>query len=320
MLLANPIYDVVFKYLMEDNNIAKLYISKIIEEEILELDFRPQEKTTKLSLRDLTVYRLDFKAKIRVGDSYKIVIIEIQKAKLASDIMRFRKYLGEQYLDNTNTYTVSENKEQYSTPCPIISIYFLGYKLDHIDAAVVKVKRKIYDASTNQEIIVKEEFIESLTHDSYIIQIPQLKSRRKTDLEIVLSVFDQTNRQENHHILNVNEDDFPEVCRPIIRRLQYAAETREIRDSMDLEDEVLLDLQNLERKVARKEKELEQKEHELEKKDQLIQEKDQVIEQKEQVIEQKDQVIEQKEQVIEQKVQELERLKSKLKELGMDSD
>jgi hypothetical protein len=38
MLIANPIYDVVFKYLMEDNKIAKLIISKIINDEIIELN------------------------------------------------------------------------------------------------------------------------------------------------------------------------------------------------------------------------------------------------------------------------------------------
>ncbi len=43
MYIANPIYDVVFKYLMEDNSLAKLIISTIIKEEILELTLRPQE-------------------------------------------------------------------------------------------------------------------------------------------------------------------------------------------------------------------------------------------------------------------------------------
>ena len=41
MQIANPIYDVVFKYLMEDAKVAKLLISSIIGEEIEELDFRP---------------------------------------------------------------------------------------------------------------------------------------------------------------------------------------------------------------------------------------------------------------------------------------
>jgi len=80
MQVANPIYDVVFKFLMEDNIIAKLYISKIIEEDILELELCPQEKTANLSYRDITVYRLDFKAKIKTPDGYKVVIKKKKKA------------------------------------------------------------------------------------------------------------------------------------------------------------------------------------------------------------------------------------------------
>ncbi len=41
--IANPIYDVVFKYLMEDSQVAKLLIGKIIGKEVLELQPRPQE-------------------------------------------------------------------------------------------------------------------------------------------------------------------------------------------------------------------------------------------------------------------------------------
>ena len=97
MHIANPIYDVVFKYLMDDSKIARLFISTIIGEKIISLDFLPQEKVVELENRSLTVYRLDFSAKIQTADGYKNVLIEIQKAKFATDIMRFRRYLGEQY-------------------------------------------------------------------------------------------------------------------------------------------------------------------------------------------------------------------------------
>ena len=107
MQIANPIYDVVFKYLMEDSKIAKLLISSIIKQDIEILEFRPQEftaeidkektKRTKKKRKDeqifFSIYRLDFSAKINTSEGEKIVIIEIQKAKLATDIMRFRKYL-----------------------------------------------------------------------------------------------------------------------------------------------------------------------------------------------------------------------------------
>ena len=107
--IANPIYDVVFKYLMEDTEIAKLILSTIIDEEIESLEFSPQENIITLENRSLTVYRLDFSAKIRLPDqSYKQVLIEIQKAKYSTDIMRFRRYLGEQYKKNTSIYYFQE--------------------------------------------------------------------------------------------------------------------------------------------------------------------------------------------------------------------
>ncbi|MCP4150726.1 MAG: hypothetical protein GY757_23475, partial [bacterium] len=45
MRIANPIYDVVFKYLMEDNDIARLIISTIIRQKVISLEFRPREGT-----------------------------------------------------------------------------------------------------------------------------------------------------------------------------------------------------------------------------------------------------------------------------------
>jgi hypothetical protein len=65
MYIANPIYDVVFKYLMEDSQVAKLLIGKIIGKEIEQLEPRPQEVTVNGDgHRNFTVYRLDNSAMI----------------------------------------------------------------------------------------------------------------------------------------------------------------------------------------------------------------------------------------------------------------
>ncbi|MCU0287866.1 MAG: hypothetical protein MUF15_15925, partial [Acidobacteria bacterium] len=94
MLIANPIYDTVFKYLMENLDIAKGIISTIINEEIDYIEFSSQEKVYKKNEKLLTVYHLDFIAKIREkeGGGHKNVLIELQKANIPYDIMRFRKY------------------------------------------------------------------------------------------------------------------------------------------------------------------------------------------------------------------------------------
>jgi len=243
MQIANPIYDVVFKYLMEDSKIARLLISTIIGEKILSLDFLPQESVLETS-RSLTVYRLDFSAKIETPDGHKNVLIEIQKAKFATDIMRFRKYLGEQYQKKENIYTATVAGKETKIAMPILSIYFLGHKLEHIEAPLIKVNRRYYDAATGVEIKEKEQFIESLTHDSFVIQIPHLRKKYQTEVEQLLSVFDQSNATSDHHILNVKEEDFPSKYRPLIRRLQRAIAEPEVRKTMDLEDEILEELQD----------------------------------------------------------------------------
>ena len=268
MQIANPIYDIVFKFLMEDKPSAILLLSSIIGEQIEELDFLPQENTLQMEQRSLTVYRLDFAAKITTEAGQKQVLIEIQKAKLPSDIMRFRRYLGEQYSNKNNHYRDSEGRK---IPLPIITIYFLGYPLEHIRAPIIKVNRHYYDLSSQQEITIKETFIESLTHDSYIIQISQLNPNHQSELEKLLSIFDQHQHlATDKHILDINENNYPKKYCQLIRRLQRAIIEPKIRQTMDMEDEILQDLQNMERMINKKDKIIEAKNQALKEKDQII--------------------------------------------------
>jgi hypothetical protein len=298
MLIANPIYDVVFKYLMEDNRIAKILISKIIGEEVETLELLPQEIVTDVEAKkelwkqesegkiisSITIYRLDFSAKIKTLEGkFKHVIIEIQKAKFPTDIMRFRKYLGQQYSSEKTVETINERK----MALPIISIYFLGHKLDKTEVPVIKVNRAYIDVATGREIKDREEFIECLTHNSFIIQIPHLKNKRRNELEKLLSIFDQENIGEDHHVLNVNDEDFPEELKIIIRRLQNAIMEPQIRKTMDIEDEILTELGNKERAITKRDEIINEKMKIIEEKDKLIEEKDKLIEHLKRRLEQK---------------------------------
>ena len=40
--IANPIYDSVFKYIMEDERIAKTVLSALLKKEVLHVTMRPQ--------------------------------------------------------------------------------------------------------------------------------------------------------------------------------------------------------------------------------------------------------------------------------------
>ncbi len=253
MHIANPIYDSVFKFLLEDQTSAVLLLSSIIGESIESLEFLPQENIVQLERRALTVYRLDFAAKIKTEQGYKQVLIEVQKAKLPSDVMRFRRYLGEQYAKKSNTYLIEYNGIQQKIPLPIISIYFLGYSLEKIKTPIIKVNRRYYDLVNQEEIQQTEAFIESLTHDSYVIQIAELHQAHRNELEQLLLIFAQHQQlATDEHILEIDEQSYPEKYRPLMRRLQQAAQEPDVRKTMDAEDEILQDLQAMEQVIADK--------------------------------------------------------------------
>ena len=73
---------------------------------------------------------------------------------------------------------INEQGVQEIKPLPIITIYFLAYKLDNVTVPVLKVQNCYYDVIRNERIedIGDESFIHLLNHESYTIQIPYLKN------------------------------------------------------------------------------------------------------------------------------------------------
>ncbi|MDX2134692.1 MAG: hypothetical protein SFV52_07895 [Saprospiraceae bacterium] len=289
--IANPIYDVVFKYLMNDEKVAKLLLSAIIGKEVVTLELRPTEHHFPVG-ELLAVLRMDFTARIQNADGHQeLVILELQKAKMAGDILRFRRYLGEQYANKENVVREPRPEYPYRKALPILSIYFLGYALNHAKAPVIRVNRHYIDAATGEPIPEKEEFIESLTHDSIIIQIPFLKNKRRTELEQLLTIFDQSHIFRDPHFLSIDEEALPERYRPLLRRLQKAVADPMVRQTMDAEDDIIEEFKDYQRTITMHESQL--RENEL-----LIQQKEAAITEKEQVISEKEQVIsDQKQQV-----------------------
>jgi hypothetical protein len=249
MKIANPIYDAVFKYLLEDKRVAKLLLSTILDEEILEIQVQPTEHSIELERPPVTVYRIDFSAKIRSGSGEQLVLIELQKAKFAQDLFRFRRYLGNHYANRENQTT--DPKTGRIVPIPIITIYFLGEAISDLPAPVIKVNRECIDIATGERFTKKVEFIECLTHNSFIIQIPHLKEKRRTELENLLVFFDQSNAIEDKHTLSIHEDQILEQHHLLLDRLRRAIEDQKIRGAMDVEDDIVLELEDKDREIQR---------------------------------------------------------------------
>ncbi len=258
--IANPIYDAVFKFMMEDEDVAKRFIGIIIGKDILELSLLPQEKTIIKDELPIRIQRLDFVAYIKEsnGDVSK-VLIELQKSNqfFHADVMRFRGYLAKQYtLDDL----------------PIITIYLLGFVLDELLPASVKASKEYINLSTQVRIEHKNSFIEKLTHECYVIQIPLLKKPLRSKIDYLLSIFDQSKAmskdKEGKKVLvydsNVQDSDI----QTIIKRLELANANEKVREK--IEDEEYLEkayqesLGRLEADMVVLKKDLQQKEKELE--------------------------------------------------------
>ncbi|MGL4518991.1 MAG: hypothetical protein ACRCUJ_04565 [Phocaeicola sp.] len=306
-IIANPIYDSVFKFLMEDQKVAKLFLSALLKKEIVDLEMRPHEYTAMEQTR-ISLFRIDFSAKVREADgTEQLILIELQKTWLITETLRFRQYLGTQYLDKKNMVESRNSKgRKVDYGLPIVSIYILGHALGNLTEPVVYVRRSYLDYDDNP-LPQPDQFIESLTHDSIIVQIPFLTGKTRNRLERMLMVFDQEFCQpKNEHYLEIADEAAEGDAKLLVNRLTKAAVAPDVRRAMEIEDEILSEIEDRDTTIMIKDEEIKQKEQVIEQKEQVIEQKEQVIEQKEQVIEQKEQVIEQKEQVIEQKEQMIE--------------
>ena len=206
--VANPIYDSVFKYLVEDLRIAKILISALLKKEVLEVEVRKHEYTN--GTRDnISMFRIDFGAKVRESDG---------------------------------------------------------------------------------------SFVESLVHDSIIVQIPRLHGRVNNRLEKVLSVFDQTHKDKgNRQMLNIDEDNYEDDTDMmyILRRLLAAASDAKLRQDMNVEDEYFTAIENRDTAIMNRDKKIaEQDQYIAEQSNQLAEQSNQLAEKDNQLAEKDNQLAE----------------------------
>lgn len=290
--VANPIYDAVFKYLMEDERVAKTLLSALLQREVAEVEVRKHEYTN--GSRDkISMFRIDFGAKVRQDDgSLKLILIELQKTWLETETLRFRQYLGTQYANPDN---ILKDNNPMGYGIPMITVYLLGHRVGDIEEPVLYVQHKAFDYY-GKEITkgVPDPFVDSLVHDSIIVQIPLLRGQTNNRLEEVLSVFDQTHKDKrNRQVLNIDEDMYngDEDMNRIIHRLLSAASDAKLRQDMNVEDEYFTAIENRDTAIMLRDKKIAERDA------QLAEQSEQLAEQSEQLAEQSEQLAEQSEQL-----------------------
>ena len=293
MIVANPIYDIVFKYLMEDERIARTILSALLKKDVVAVEMRPHEYAN--SQRDsLSVFRIDFGATIRDQEGKEhLILVELQKTWLPTETLRFRQYLGVHYSNPKNM------NGDYALPT--IAVYLLGHKVGNIEEPVLYVNHQSLDYNNNPVTKgLPDPFIDSLTHESIIVQIPRLHGQINNRLDMILSIFDQTRKDSfDEHILRLDEtvyNDDRDMER-ILHRLTMAAADATMRHHMNVEDEYFSIIEKRDTEILMRQKQID------EQASQIIKQEVQITEQKAQITEQKAQITEQKAQLTEQKAQ-----------------
>ena len=331
LTIANPIYDSVFKFLMEDMRVARTILSALLKKNIVKVELRPHEYANKQ--RDsLSMFRIDFGGTVREDDGREYtVLIEVQKTWVETETLRFRQYLGVQYERKENI--IPDCKEGYAMP--MVAVYILGHRVGDIEEPVLYVHPEAYNYY-NQPVTkgLPDPFINSLTHNSIIVQIPLLHGIINNRLDKVLSVFDQTRQdKQSQHFLKIDEGlyDEDDEMQPIIRRLLMAASDADTRMDMNVEDEYYSIIEKRDTELMLKTQELARSRVEVEKaKSEIAENKALLSEQKAQLSEQKAQLSEneallskQKAQLSEQKMKMDRMLRNSilaLAQAGMDDE
>ena len=181
------------------------------------------------------MFRIDFGATIRDAEgNKKLILIELQKTWLETETLRFRQYLGVHYSN-------PKNMQSDGSALPMVAVYILGHKVGDIEEPVLYVNHQSLDYDGN--IVTKglpNSFVDSLTHNSIIVQISRLHGHINNRLDMVLSIFDQSRRDEqDKRILRIDNKVYENDAEMehILRRLTMAAADADIRHKMNVEEE-----------------------------------------------------------------------------------
>ena len=275
--VANPLYDAVFKYLMEDDRIAKTILTALLKKKVVDVKIRRNEYANLTRRESISMFRIDFAATVLDEDNKPhLMLIELQKTWLPTETLRFRRYLALQYNNEENM--LKEEHEKYAIP--MVAIYLLGHCIGKIEEPVIYVNHHAYTYDGKKvEEGIPDPFVESLQHDSIIVQIPLLHGRVNNRLEKVLCLFDQTNVADNKKVIKVDDKQFEgdNDMEYIVRRLQSAAADPDMRYQMNAEDEFFKELEARDSLIMEKDGQLKEKDGQLKEKDGQLKEKDEML-------------------------------------------
>jgi len=262
MIIANPLYDTTFKMIMGNNNVAKLIIGTILDCEILSLTATTIERARSQETEQFPTRLLlmDYAAEILTKDDVrKKVLIEVQKAPHQEDVLRFRRYLGYEYIN---------------TDLQIIVIYILGFNLT-VEDDVFMMQSHCRNLRTGRIFDTNDVFVKGVNHITYFIQANRLAPAYHTRLDKLLSLFAQKPYNiEGDKFQALSQTDVEPELKELTDILEYVAGDVKLREELQKELEMRLTLKNW---VGKKDEQIAQLSQAVLEKDKALEEKDEKL-------------------------------------------
>jgi len=194
--------------------------------------------------------------------------------------------------------TDSDTGQEIETESPyrLIPIFILNFKIeDDISDLMIKTRQIKTGIFTDKEIDKRNEFIDHLSYELYVVQLPYLRKIEQLDFEnnqykqklfALLKLFDQRAKKiDNEYRLRLFRRMFPGFLDRVIKRLQTAdIDNPNLEKLMKAEDYYLKPLVQRDNKIAWFKLNQNRIETELKEKDKVLEEKDKALEENKKMI------------------------------------
>ena len=290
--IANPIYDTVFKFLMEDDRVARVLLSALLKKNVVKTERRRHEYAN-TNRDEISYFRIDFAATVEDDNSVQtLMLIELQKTWLPSETYRFRQYIGQQYANKEN---IKKDGNGNNVGIPMVAVYLLGHCVGDIETPILYVNHRYEDYDGNEvKKGLPDPFVDSLKHESVIVQIPLLHGHVSNRLEQILSIFDQSNvSKEDRQTILIDDSEYPEnsEMQYVIKKLMMASASADLRRQMDVEEEFFSEIDSRDAKLKALGKKVDEQKQALEQKDKKLDEQNQKLNEQNQKLNEQNQMI-----------------------------
>jgi len=258
MKIANPVYNGIFNYLMDDEQAAKNVLSILIDKKIISVERVPADNvsldfTLGIQKEEMNLekdkrrfpthedagnctshyYKLIIEKK---PQKHKEIILELQKFKSIHSINHVKNYIS--YTANTERY-IKVNKDFYKCTIPIYSVYILPEVISSEQVLACKIVTQYTNAIKNT--VIDEEkipyYMKPPVEEIYIFQpTADYKEDSNKKVQKFLGLF-KYGVQDNalNPIIEISDTFNDEIIMSIVERLHTATLDKSLMESIQTE-------------------------------------------------------------------------------------